>query len=105
MLNFEARLRKTLEDHGATAQDCDMCGPHIECFCGQDFNDQHIIDITKPIFMEALDLLSDRLGRGADGCAMLAIQNKDDERVRLNGKTNGLHIAKTYVDEMLRENQ
>lgn len=105
MLNFEARLLKALEDHSVTVSECDLCGPHTDCMCGAAWTDQHIIDIAKPIFMEALDLLSDRLGRAADGCAMLAIQNKDDERVRLNGKTNGLHIGKTYVDEMLRENQ
>jgi hypothetical protein len=103
-VNFEAKLREVLDDHWATAQDCDMCGPHMVCGCGEDWSDKHLIELVTPVFTDMLTELSNRIGKAADELAMLSAKNSGDERVRITGKATGASLAQGYVQELLRMN-
>lgn len=49
-----------------------------------------------------LQELHDRLGRAEDALKAHARNATSYERSRLEGKANGVHLALTYVEEMLR---
>jgi hypothetical protein len=45
----EEQVRAVLEEHTPTAEECDLCGPHILCTCDwrSDYTVDHIIEALK----------------------------------------------------------